>query len=558
MAERMAEDKVEGLMPSNRERPDLHALLRDVPHQPGVYIMRDRLHRVIYVGKARDLRKRLSNYFLPSRLRQVDIKTRALIESVWEFDLQIVKNEAEALLLEGRLIKEFRPRYNVSFKDDKRFLLVRVHMSDAFPRFTLTRMKKDDGSRYFGPFAHAGALRTTINWLNKRFGLRVCRPQLPGEADYKHCSNDIIKNCSAPCIGRVSGEEYKARMEQACEFLEGKSKDLIAGLEEEMAKAAARFDFEKAADLRDMVADMRQTIKPVRTFERGAVSRAVSTRDPMADVRELQEELRLGTLPLVMECFDIANLGTAHCVASMVRFKNGAPDNANYRRYRIKIVSGQNDFAAMAEVIRRRYSRILLEARERLGDDAADYSQEGVAEAVRRIEKDEGGRMKDQGTANDTASGTQPSSFVTLPDLIIVDGGKGQLSSATTELQRLGLHDIPIIGLAKENEEIYRPGDSAPLILSHELGALKLLQRIRDEAHRWANGYHQLLLRRRVAESILDDCPGVSDKRKQNLLKEFGSVTRLRKASVEEIAAVPGIGKALAADVALYLREHGG
>jgi excinuclease ABC subunit C len=543
-------------MSSQREKPDLHALLRDVPHQPGVYIMRDRLHRVIYVGKARDLRKRLSSYFLPSRLKKVDIKTRALIESVWEFDLQIVKNETEALLLEGRLIKEFRPRYNISFKDDKRFVLVRVHLGDPFPRFSLTRLKKDDGSRYFGPYVHPAALRATINWLNKRFGLRVCRPLRPDEADYKHCSNDIIKNCSAPCIGRVTPEEYKARMEQACEFLEGKSKDMIAGLEEEMQKAAARFDFEKAAELRDMVADLKQTVKPTRTFERGAIARAVSTSDPMADVRELQEELRLERTPLVMECFDIANLGMAHCVASMVRFKDGVPDNANYRRYRIKVVSGQNDFAAMAEVIRRRYSRILLQAR---GSDDAEFSQEGALEVMRRLEKDEGGRMKDEGAADEPSSlMPQTSSFVTLPDLIIVDGGKGQLSAAMAELQRLGLHELPIIGLAKENEEIYRPGKSEPLVLSHDLGALKLLQRIRDEAHRWANGYHQLLLRRRVSESILDDCPGVSKTRKQNLLAKFGSVTRLRKATVEEIAAVPGIGKSLAAEVALYLETHGG
>ena len=534
-------------MSSQREKPDLHALLRDVPHQPGVYIMRDRLHRVIYVGKARDLRKRLSSYFLPSRLKKVDIKTRALIESVWEFDLQIVKNETEALLLEGRLIKEFRPRYNISFKDDKRYVLVRVHMGDPFPRFSLTRLKKDDGSRYFGPYVHPAALRTTINWLNKRFGLRVCRPLRPDEADYKHCSNDIIKNCSAPCIGRVTPEEYKARMEQACEFLEGKSKDMIAGLEEEMQKAAARFDFEKAAELRDMVADLKQTVKPTRTFERGAIARAVSTSDPMADVRELQEELRLERTPLVMECFDIANLGMAHCVASMVRFKDGVPDNANYRRYRIKIVSGQNDFAAMAEVIRRRYSRILLEAR---GSDAAEFSQEGPLEIMRRLESE-----NRSNTSHETYS---KAPLVTLPDLIIVDGGKGQLSSAMVELQRLGLHELPIIGLAKENEEIYRSGESEPLVLSHDLGALKLLQRIRDEAHRWANGYHQLLLRRRVAESILDDCPGVSKTRKQNLLKKFGSVTRLRKATVEEIAAVPGIGKALAAEVAQYLETHGG
>jgi excinuclease ABC subunit C len=255
----------------------------------------------------------------------------------------------------------------------------------------------------------------------------------------------------------------------------------------------------------------------------------------MADVQELKELLHLERAPLVMECFDIANIGTAHCVASMVRFKNGVPDNSNYRRYRIKSVSGQNDFVSMAEVIRRRFSRILLEGRQAAGEDA-EFSQEAPAEALQRL-----------------ASNPK---FVTLPDLVIVDGGKGQLGVAVTELQRLGLHSLPIIGLAKEHEEVYRPGESHPVIIPHERGALKLLQRIRDEAHRWANGYHQLLLGRRVAESILDDCPGISNARRAALLKAFGSVTRLRKASEEQIAAVQGISKTLARQILEFLASR--
>ncbi len=521
-----------------REKTDLPKKLHDVPHQPGVYVMRDRLNRVIYVGKARDLRKRLSSYFMPSRARKADIKTRALIESIWDFDIHTVRNDAEALILEMRLIKDFRPKYNISFKDDKRYLLVKVQMADPLPRFTLTRLKKDDGARYYGPYAHSTALRTTLNWMNRHFGLRVCRPLNPDESDFKHCHNDIIKNCSAPCIVRISQEEYRARIDQACDFLGGKSKELIVALESEMQKLAARLDFERAAEMRDMIEDFKTTLKPTRSFERGASIRVASTLDPMADVRELQEELHLERPPLVMECFDIANIGTAHCVASMVRFKNGTPDNASYRRYRIKIVDGQNDFAAMSEVVRRRYSRILLEAREVIGAEAADESQENAIDALRRMNV-----VKD-------------SKFVSLPDLIIVDGGKGQLSSAMKELQRLGLQELPIIGLAKENEEIYRPDRSEPLILSHEKGALKLLQRIRDEAHRWANGYHQLLLQRRVQESILDDCPGVSKTRKAALLREFGSVARLRRASAEEIAAVSGIGKVLAGEIGKFLAER--
>lgn len=525
-------------MKTEKTRPDLAALLHDVPHSPGVYVMRDRLDRVIYVGKARDLRKRLSNYFLPSSARKADLKTRALITSIWSFDLHVLRSDTEALLLEGKLIKEFRPRYNISFRDDKRFLLVRVHFGDEFPRIGLTRLKKDDGASYYGPFAHSGALRTTLNWLNKKFGLRVCRPLRPDDADYKHCSNDIIKNCSAPCIGRVSPEEYRQRVRDACEFLQGKSKDLLAALEEEMQKAAARLDFEKAAELRDMLNDMRQTTAPARRFERGARARVVSTIDPMADVRELQDILRLERPPLVMECFDIANIGTAHCVASMVRFNNGVPDNANYRRYRIRAVSGQNDFVSMAEVIRRRFSRILLEAAKAIPD--AEFSQEGNLEALQRA-------------AADPEAALRNPKFVSVPDLVIVDGGKGQLGMAVKELQDLGLHELPIIGLAKEHEEVYRPGESDPVIIPHDRGALKLLQRIRDEAHRWANGYHQLLLNRRVAESIIDECPGVSANRKTALLKHFGSVARMRKATAEQIAKVPGIGAALAKDIQAFL-----
>jgi excinuclease ABC subunit C len=522
------------------------AKLRDVPHTPGVYVMRDRLGSVIYVGKARDLRKRLSNYFTPARSKLADRKTRALIASIWDFDVHQVRNEPESLLLEGKLIKEFRPKYNISFKDDKRFLLVRVHLQDDFPRFTLTRMKKDDGARYFGPFAHSGALRTTINWLAKKFGLRVCRPIRPGEQDYKHCTNDIIKNCCAPCIGRVTVAEYQQRMTEACGFLEGKGmKDLLAVLEAEMQKAAAKLDFEKAAELRDMVEDLRKTITPTRTFERGSRARVMSTIDPMADVKELQEELGLEKLPLVMECFDIANIGTAHCVASMVRFKNGVPDNSNYRRYRIRVVNGQNDFVSMAEVIRRRFSRILKEGREAMGGDEADETQESPLDAMERIAKDE---------ARMTNGEARNKPFVRLPDLIIVDGGKGQLGMAVAELQKLGLGGLAVVGLAKQHEEVFFPGEAESVRIPHDLGALKLLQRIRDEAHRWANGYHQLLLGRRVEESLLDDCPGVSQNRKAALLKVFGSVARLRKASADDIAAkVPGISRTLAETIVDFL-----
>lgn len=493
--------------------------MADVPHQPGIYLMKDRLGSVIYVGKARDLRKRLASYFMPSRKQQADLKTRALLESIWDFEIHLVRNEQEALLLEGKLIKQYRPRYNVSFRDDKRFLLAKINPSDPWPRFVLTRLKKDDGARYFGPFAHSGALRGTIAWLNKEFGLRSCRTRVPTEKDYKHCSADVIRKCSAPCIEKISPEDYLKQVDQASELLEGKGRrERLKSLHDDMEKAAARLDFERAARLRDIVQNLELTLNPTRQFSRGRG--LPSTVKPLDDLSELADALQLPGSPSVMECFDISNVSSNHIVASMVRFSDGLPDNQNYRRYRIKTVAGQDDFASMAEVIRRRYSRILQESAAANPEEVD--SQEGMIEAMRRLARE----------------GKAP---ITLPDLVIVDGGKGQLSSATGELQRLGLHELPIIGLAKKREEIFRPGQSDPLVLSHDTGALKLLQRIRDEAHRFANNYNELLLRKRMKESLLDDCPGVSPKRKAVLLEKFGSVQRIRKKSAEEIAVLPGI-----------------
>ncbi|MCH2061723.1 MAG: excinuclease ABC subunit UvrC [Verrucomicrobiales bacterium] len=506
-----------------REPVDFPAKLRDVPHKPGVYLMRDRLNRVIYVGKARDLRKRLASYFTPTRRMRSDLKTRALIESIRDFDTHVLRSEHEALLLEVKLIKEYRPKYNVSFRDDKRFLLLKVRESDALPRFQLVRVRKDDGGRYFGPFAHSGALRATLHWVNRRFGLRTCRPRVPGESDYRHCHDDVIANCSAPCVGKVSREEYLKRMESACEFLDGGWRNHVTEMEEDMDEAVARQDFEQAAQLRDMIESFRKTLQSSRRFTRGrGLPGNGSGIDPLADVEQLRDVLGLASAPMVMECFDISNISSSHIVASMVRFKGGVPDNASYRRYRIKGVKEQDDFASMAEVVRRRYSRILLE---------------------------------EKGNENNDGQADRKRPYVCLPDLVIVDGGKGQLSSALRELRQLGLGELPVIGLAKQNEEIFRPGATAPLTLPHDTGALRLLQRIRDEAHRFANGYHQLLMKRRIGESILDDCPGVSDARKAALLREFGSVARLKRVSAEEIAGIRGISLKAARSILDFLHN---
>jgi len=584
-----------------QKKSDLIEKLRDVPHKPGVYLMKDRLNRIIYVGKARDLRKRLGQHFMPSRRANADLKTRALLDSVWDFEIHLVRNEPEALLLEGKLIKDFRPKYNISFRDDKRFLLVKVNLSDPIPRFQLTRLKKDDGCRYFGPFAHAGALRSTLSWMRKRFGIRSCRAPEPGEQDYRRCLDHIIKNCSAPCIRKVSLDEYRQRVLEACEFLDGESRELLEQLEAEMKSAAEKLDFERAAQIRNMLEDLRRTTKPARRFTRGSLP---STVDPAADLQALADALLLPGPPRIMECFDISNISTTHVVASMVCFKDGVPDKSNYRRYRIRTVAGQDDFASMAEVVRRRYSRILLETKE-IAPDLSEFNQEPVEEAVQRaqsldkletsslgnleagllgnleaevIEEFETGPLDkvetgpldklETGPLDKLETGTPdelqvkpekpksgPERLVRLPDLIIVDGGKGQLNAACRELQRLGLSERPIIGLAKEFEEIYRPARPLPLRLPEDSGALQLLQRIRDEAHRFANSYHQLLMKKRIAESILDECPGVSDSRKQALLAKFGSVERLRKASIEDIAAVDGISDKLAETIWRFLNR---
>jgi len=481
--------------------------LSQLPHKPGIYLMKDRFGTVIYVGKARDLRKRVSQYFHPSRRLGWDLKLNALVEAIHDLDVHVVRSEAEAVLLEGKLIKEFKPRYNISFKDDKRFLLVKVNLNDPIPRFTLTRLRQDDGSRYFGPFASSGAIRRTLTMVRRRFNLRGCRPLTPAEADYKHCLYGNLKFCTAPCVGNVTPEQYRQQVESACEFLNGQAEEMVGQLETEMKQAAAKMDFEKAAQLRDTIADLRRSTANNRTVTRVPYKLPVAI-DPDRDLAELGRVLGLPAPPRRIEGFDISNISGTFKVASMVSFLNGRPDRANYRRYKIKSVAGQDDFASMAETVRRRY---------------------------RRVQTDQ----------------------LPPPELILIDGGKGQLNAAVGELEKLGMAAIPILGLAKEFEEIYRPGEKEPLRLSHDTGALKLLQRVRDEAHRFANTYNAQLRLKKISESLLDEFPGLGEKRKAALLKKFKSVQRLRLATEEEIAAIPGFGGALAAKLRQFLSARG-
>src|SRR5205085_7509605 len=335
--------------------------LSQLPHKPGIYLMKDRFGTVIYVGKARDLRKRVSQYFHPSRRNGWDLKLNALVDAIYDFDIHVVRNEPESLLLEGKLIKEFQPRYNVSFRDDKRFLLLKLNLNDPIPRFTLTRLKQEDGARYFGPFANSGALRNTLQLIRRQFNLRGCRPLTPNEQDYKHCLYGHLKFCTAPCIVNVTREQYLQQVLAACSFLEGQCEEFQAQLESEMKKAAAAQDYEKAASYRDALADLRQTTQKTSKFQRLPYTLPLAIH-PEKDLEELAQALHLPAPPQRIEGFDISNISGTFAVASMVSFRNGKPDRASYRRFKMKTVTGQDDFACMAETVRRRYTRVLNEA----------------------------------------------------------------------------------------------------------------------------------------------------------------------------------------------------
>jgi excinuclease ABC subunit C len=519
--------------------------LGTLPHKPGIYLMRDRFGTVIYVGKARDLRKRVSQYFQPSRRLGWDLKFKALTDAIHDFDFHVVRSEPEALLLEGKLIKEFHPRYNVCFRDDKRFLMLKVNLNDPIPRFTLTRLKQEDGARYFGPFPNSGALRSTLALVRRQYHLRGCRPLTPTERDYKHCLYAHLKYCTAPCIGNVGREEYLEQVKAACDFLAGQCAEMQAQLGEEMKKAAAAQEYEHAAQLRDLLADLRHTTKKVSRFERVPYSLPLAI-DPGKDLAELAKALGLAVPPQRIEGFDISNISGTFKVASLVSFRNGRPDRANYRRFKIKTVGGQDDFASVAEVVRRRYTRVLNESK-------VQSLKSKVPEAVASGETQEGPESAPSSPVSDSALRTPQSAF---PDLILIDGGKGQLGAACAELEKLGLGHIPTIGLAKEFEEIYRPGEKGPLRLSHESGALKLLQRVRDESHRFANTYNAQLRLRKISESLLDEFPNIGGRRKAALLRKFGSVQRMRLASVEKIAEVPGFGGKAAAELKAFLEAR--
>jgi excinuclease ABC subunit C len=490
--------------PDSGEPLSLKEKVRRLSDKPGVYLMKDRLGGIIYVGKAKSLKKRVSSYFQPARSMTLHPKIRALIEMIVDFETIEVKSEPEALLLEGRLIKQWRPKYNTDFTDDKRFLLVRVDMHEELPRFRLTRIRKEDRSRYFGPFAHSGLLRKTLAQMRRQFGILLSDATPQKMADGRWQLYDDVRQEIYGFGNETTAEDYQRRAEEACVFLEGKSREWLESLRLEMQTAAEKQNFEKAAELRDVVFALEGTLAKTRRFER---ERPLEQTDANA-LNALQEVLGLKSALTHMECFDISHISGTFVVASMVRFTEGRPDKNHYRRFQIKSFIGNDDFRAMEEVVGRRYRRLHAEA--------------------------------------------QP-----FPELVVIDGGRGQISAALKAFLAIGVEPPAMIGLAKKMETIIFPDERAPLNLSLAHPGLRLLQRLRDEAHRFANTYNANLRSKKLRESVLDDFPGMGSVRRAALMAHFGDIDRLRAAKLDEISEVDGFGSKLAAELYAFLHQEG-
>lgn len=483
----------------------------EIPPKPGVYVFRDRFGNVIYVGKAVNLRRRLGNYFQPARAAKADIKTRSLIKSIDDWAFHVVRNEEEALILESRLIKDYAPKYNILMRDDKRYPLLRLNLQDKFPTFTKVRFeRKNDPALYFGPFPNGSALQSTLEFILRHFKLRSCKYDEPDEETIKRCMKRAVRDCSAPCCGKISPEDYRRQVENALEILKGNTKELCAELDEEIKSASAELKFEKCARLRDVKQNLLAVFGPkVRRFDNAVLPERDDETSGIAAMKQLQKELGLAKVLDTIICFDISNIMGTLAVASMVCFRNGHPDRSSYRHFRIRTVEGSNDFAMMKEAITRHFGRLIRENRP-------------------------------------------------LPDLLVVDGGKGQLSSAVDALIEINCPVLPVIGLAKREEEIFLPGRSESVLLSRSNPALKVLQSLRDEAHRFAITYHKHLRQKLLEYSVLDEIQGVGETRKKEILSRIGSVARLKKMTPEELAAkIPNLGIKISEKIIAFLADKG-
>jgi len=475
--------------------------LKTVPARPGCYLMRDRRGAIIYVGKAKNLRRRVSSYFRPGARHPP--KVRSMVDTVWDFEFMTVKNDAEALLTEASLIKKYKPRFNILMRDDKRYLALRADPTAEWPRFACVRIVRDDGARYFGPFPDSPVVRAAKDFVEKRYGIRSCAALVPDAAAHAHCLSNVIRNCSAPCLGKISAADYRARFEEACAFLEGKRPAVLSEVEAAMRQAAGKGDYETAARLRDTLFSLKEMTKA--HFVRKSPEMRKS--DAVRGIEELAAALGLPKAPRIIECVDISNLFGAYNVASLVVAREGLPDRRYYRHFRIKSFVGADDPRAMAEVVRRRY-----------GPDS-------------------------------TLTAASPRA-----DLYICDGGLTQLRAARAVFAELGIHDIPTVGLAKRQEEVVLDDGRPNVFLPRDSQALMVITRLRDEAHRFAITYHRNLRERAIRESVLDEVPGIGEAKKVKLLSHFKSIYGIARADPVEIASVAGVGTGIAQEISRAAR----
>ena len=408
-----------------------------------------------------------------------------------------VKNDAEALLTESSLIKKYKPRFNILMRDDKRYLALKADVSAKWPRFECVRIIRG-GARHFGPFPSAQTVREAKDFVEKRYGIRLCKTPDPGPADRAHCMAQTVRNCSAPCAGAITEGEYRARFEEACAFLDGKRPAELPALGEKMRLSAEQGDYETAARLRDTLAALREMTKSHWIRKPPAMRR----EDALEGLHLLAEAIGLPKPPRIIECVDISNLFGTHSVASLVVARDGLPDARYYRRFKIKTVEGADDPRSMAEIVRRRYG------------------------------------------PNSTIAEKSPKA-----DLFICDGGITQLRAARAAFAEIGVTDIPVIGLAERQEEIVLDDGRENLLLPRDSQALFVCTRLRDEAHRFAITYHRRLRDRATRESALDAVPGIGPAKKNALLKRFGSLAGIAKASREEIATAAGLASVVAEEV---------
>ncbi|MEO5709104.1 MAG: excinuclease ABC subunit UvrC [Nocardioidaceae bacterium] len=629
-----------------------------IPTSPGVYRFRDEHRRVVYVGKAKNLRSRLTSYF--QDVANLHPRTASMVTNAASVEWTVVNTEVEALQLEYSWIKEFDPRFNVKYRDDKSYPWLAVTLNEEFPRVMVGRGVKRRGTRYFGPYSHAWAIRETVDLLLRVFPMRSCSNGVFKRSAQigRPCLLGYIGKCSAPCVGRVSAEEHRDIVDDFCDFMAGQTTAFTKRIEKQMYAASADQDYERAARLRDDIGALNRAMEKqqvvlgdgtdadvvalsedplevaVQIFyvrggrirgQRGWVADKADDSDTaglverfllqlydgeggdsiprevlvpalpedtpaleqwLTDLRgarvsikvpqrgdkkalqatvarnalqslalhktkrasdlttrnraleEIQVALGLPTAPLRVECYDISNLQGTEVVASMVVFEDGLSRKSEYRRFVIKGVDGQNDVASMHEVITRRFKRLLDERVEsgEFGDVPND---------------EQGPLLVDPDTG-------RPKKFAYVPGLVVVDGGPPQVAAAQRALDELGIDDVPVCGLAKRLEEVWLPSQEDPVILPRTSEGLYLLQRIRDEAHRFAITHHRSRRSKSMVESLLDDVPGLGEVRRKSLLKRFGSLKKLRAATVEEIAEVPGIGSRTADAIVAALAEQKG